>query len=155
MDFDTRFDKLNDNQKVAVTTTDGPLLVVAGPGTGKTELLSMRAAQILRQTDTLPSNILCLTFTENAAANMRERLREIIGEDAYKVAIHTFHGFGVEVINQNREYFFNGSDYKPSDELSQHRIVQQIFEKLSRDNPLSSINHLGEFTYASDFRSMV
>jgi DNA helicase-2/ATP-dependent DNA helicase PcrA len=70
----------------------------------------MRAAQILHQTDTLPSNILCLTFTENAAANMRERLREIIGEDAYKVAIHTFHGFGVEVINQNREYFFNGSD---------------------------------------------
>ena len=155
MDFDTRFDKLNDNQKVAVRTTDGPLLVVAGPGTGKTELLSMRAAQILRQTDTLPSNILCLTFTENAAANMRERLREIIGEDAYKVAIHTFHGFGVEVINQNREYFFNGSDYKPSDELSQHQIVQQIFEKLSRDNPLSSVNHLGEFTYASDFRSMV
>jgi DNA helicase-2/ATP-dependent DNA helicase PcrA len=116
MDFDTRFDKLNDNQKLAVRTTDGPLLVVAGPGTGKTELLSMRTAQNLRQTDTLPNSILCLTFTESGATNMRQRLRQIIGEDAYKIAIHTFHSFGTEIINQHREYFFRGADAQPVDE---------------------------------------
>ena len=65
-------------------------MVVAGPGTGKTQLLAMRVANILRQTDVLPSNILCLTFTEAAATNMVERLSTIIGADAYKVEINTF-----------------------------------------------------------------
>ena len=155
MDFQTRFSKLNDRQRSAVEQIYGPLLIIAGPGTGKTELLSVRAANILRQTDTLPSNILCLTYTENGAMNMRERLQQIIGKDAYKVAIHTFHGFGVEVINQHREYFFDGSDNKPADELAQHQILQQIFEKLERDHPLASINHLGEFTYISDARTII
>ena len=74
MDFSSRYQKLNAAQKQAVDHIDGPVLVVAGPGTGKTELLSMRAANILRQTDTLPENILCLTFTESGAAAMRERV---------------------------------------------------------------------------------
>ena len=80
--FKTRYNKLNSAQKQAVDTIDGPLLVVAGPGTGKTELLSMRAANILRATDTLPENILCLTFTDSGAnttakigrASCRERV---------------------------------------------------------------------------------
>ena len=99
MDFTTRYAKLNEAQKQAVDTIDGPVMVVAGPGTGKTELLSMRAANILRRTDTLPENILCLTFTDSGAAAMRERMVQIIGKDAYKVAIHTFHSFGAEVMN--------------------------------------------------------
>jgi len=57
---------LNEAQKLAVTTTDGPVLVIAGPGTGKTQLLTTRIAHILTTTDTLPENILCLTFTESA-----------------------------------------------------------------------------------------
>lgn len=60
----------------------------------------MRIANILKQTDSSPNNILCLTFTDNAAKNMRERLRKIIGQDAYKVAIHTFHTFGTEILNR-------------------------------------------------------
>ena len=64
MNFEARYKKLNDNQRKAVDTIDGPVMVIAGPGTGKTELLSMRAANILQQTDVLPENILCLTFTE-------------------------------------------------------------------------------------------
>lgn len=154
MDYETRFDTLNDNQQAAVTTIDGPLLVIAGPGTGKTELLSMRAANILRETDMLPSNILCLTFTDSGAVNMRERLRQIIGEQAYKVAIHTFHSFGVEIINQNREYFFRGSEYQPADELSQYTILRAMFDELDRTNPLATQNQ-GEYTYLSDIRSMI
>ena len=75
------------------------VVLIGGPGTGKTELLSVRTANILAKTDTLPENILCLTFTESGQAAMRERLVGIIGKDAYKVAIHTFHSFGSEVIN--------------------------------------------------------
>ena len=149
MDFHTRYAKLNANQRQAVDYIHGSLLVIAGPGTGKTELLSMRTAQILRQTDTLPDSILCLTFTESGAANMRQRLRQIIGEDAYKIAIHTFHSFGTEIINQHREYFFRGADAQPADELTQHQIVTKILEKLDWRNPLSVKNN-GEFVYTSE-----
>ena len=96
---------MNPAQKKAVETIDGPLLVIAGPGTGKTQLLSARVANILNKTDVGPSNILCLTFTDNAARNMRERLVGIIGRPAYHVAIHTFHSFGVDVINQYPDLF--------------------------------------------------
>ena len=149
MDFQTRYAKLNANQRQAVDYIHGSLLVIAGPGTGKTELLSMRTAQILRQTDTLPDSILCLTFTESGAANMRQRLRQIIGEDAYKIAIHTFHSFGTEIINQHRQYFFHGADSQPADELTQHQIVAGILEGLDWRNPLSAKNN-GEFVYTSE-----
>ncbi len=149
MDFQTRYTKLNANQRQAVDYIHGSLLVIAGPGTGKTELLSMRTAQILRQTDTLPDSILCLTFTESGAANMRQRLRQIIGEDAYKIAIHTFHSFGTEIINQHREYFFHGADSQPADELTQHQIVTGILEGLDWRNPLSVKNN-GEFVYTNE-----
>ena len=149
MDFQSRYANLNSNQRQAVDYIHGSLLVIAGPGTGKTELLSMRTAQILRQTDTLPDSILCLTFTESGAANMRQRLRQIIGEDAYKIAIHTFHSFGTEIINQHREYFFHGADSQPADELTQHQIVTEILEGLDWRNPLSVKNN-GEFVYTSE-----
>ena len=88
--FEDRYQKLNDEQRQAVDTIEGPVLVVAGPGAGKTELLSMRVANILRLTDALPGNILCLTFTEAAALNMKERLAGLIGPDAYKALVDLF-----------------------------------------------------------------
>ena len=149
MDFNNRYAKLNDNQRQAVDYIHGSLLVIAGPGTGKTELLSMRTAQILRRTDTLPNSILCLTFTESGATNMRQRLRQIIGEDAYKIAIHTFHSFGTEIINQHREYFFRGADAQPVDELTQYQIISGILENLDWRNPLS-VKNSGEFVYIKE-----
>lgn len=148
-EFSTRYTHLNNQQCAAVDTIDGPLLVVAGPGTGKTELLSMRAANILRQTDVLPENILCLTFTDSGAAAMRQRLRSIIGADAYRVAIHTFHSFGSEVINHHREYFYHGASLKPTDELGSYEILRSILGKLDHQSPLSSKQN-GEFTYLQD-----
>ena len=149
MDFSSRYQKLNAAQKEAVDHIDGPVLVVAGPGTGKTELLSMRAANILRQTDTLPENILCLTFTESGATAMRERLSQIIGTDAFKVAIHTFHSFGTEIINQNAEYFYHGAHFRAADELSSYELLRGIFDELPYDNPLSGKMN-GEYTYLAD-----
>jgi DNA helicase-2/ATP-dependent DNA helicase PcrA len=149
MDFNTRYRQLNPAQKRAVDTIDGPVMVVAGPGTGKTELLSVRTANILSKTDALPENILCLTFTESGAAAMRERLIGIIGKDAYRVAIHTFHGFGSEIINQNREYFYRGAQFEPADDLNRYEILRSIFDELDYKNPLASMMN-GEYTHQPD-----
>lgn len=154
MSFQDRYASLNAAQKQAVDTIDGPVMVVAGPGTGKTELLSVRVANILQKTDTLPENILLLTFTESGASAMRERLVGIIGKDAYKVAIHTFHSFGSEVISHNREYFYNNADFQPADELKQYEILRAIFESLPHDNILSSTMN-GEFTYMNDVKRVI
>src|SRR5438045_2897625 len=91
--FETLYKKLNPAQKKAVDAVEGPVMVVAGPGTGKTAILTLRIANILKKTDTQPENILALTFTESATANMRRRLAEITGSAAYRVVISTFHGF--------------------------------------------------------------
>lgn len=154
MDFQSRYQKLNAAQKQAVDHIDGPVLVVAGPGTGKTELLSMRAANILRQTDTLPENILCLTFTESGAVAMRERLSQIIGKDAYRVAIHTFHSFGTETINQNGEYFYQGAHFRAADELSSYELLRGIFDELPYDSPLAGKMN-GEYTYLADSLTVI
>lgn len=136
-EFETRYKNLNAAQKEAVDQIDGPLMVIAGPGTGKTELLSMRTANILKKTDTLPQNILCLTFTESGAEAMRRRLTEIIGSDAYKVAIHTFHSFGSEIINRYGEFFYSGASFRPADDLSTYTLLQSIFDELDYSNPLA------------------
>ena len=152
--FKTRYNKLNSAQKKAVDTIDGPLLVVAGPGTGKTELLSMRAANILRATDTLPENILCLTFTDSGANAMRARLASIIGTDAYKVAIQTFHSFSTEIINHHSEYFYRGADFSPADEVATYSILTDIFEELDYNNPLASKMN-GDFTHLRDTAQVI
>jgi DNA helicase-2/ATP-dependent DNA helicase PcrA len=149
MDLSSRYRKLNPAQKQAVDTIEGPVMVVAGPGTGKTELLGVRVANILSKTDTLPENILCLTFTDSGATAMRERLISIIGKDAYKVAIHTFHSFGTEIINQNREYFYNGASFQAADDLTRYEILRGIFTDLDYKNPLASTMN-GEFTHQND-----
>ena len=152
--FQERYDYLNPKQREAVDAIDGPVMVVAGPGTGKTELLSVRVANILQKTDTLPSNILCLTFTDSGATAMRERLAGLLGADAYKVAIHTFHSFGSDVINQFGEYFYSGARFRPADELSSYEILTEILEKLPHSNPLASTMN-GEFTYLGDIQTSI
>lgn len=149
MDFDTRYKNLNTAQKQAVDTIDGPVMVVAGPGTGKTELLSMRAANILRKTDELPENILCLTFTESGSVAMQKRLTSIIGRDAYNVSIYTFHAFGTEIMSRYREYFYHGAEFRPADALSVHRIITSILDALPYDNPLRSKMN-GKYTAIGD-----
>jgi DNA helicase-2/ATP-dependent DNA helicase PcrA len=96
---------LNPEQLAAVNTMDGPVLVVAGPGTGKTQILAARIGKILTDTDALPSEILCLTYTDAGAVAMRKRLFEFIGPDAYRINIYTFHAFCNEIIQENLEYF--------------------------------------------------
>ncbi len=136
--FEDRYKNLNPEQKKAVDTINGPLLVIAGPGSGKTEILSLRVAEILRKTDVPAGAILCLTFTDSASVNMRERLSGLIGVDAYRVQIHTFHSFGVTIINRFPEYFFGSSEFNPADTVTQIETLSEIFKDLPYDNPLKS-----------------
>ena len=95
---------LNKDQKRAVENLSGPLLVLAGPGTGKTHLLSSKVEYILKNTDATPESILCLTFTESGAQNMRDRLYSMIGPAAGKVHIHTYHAFGSTILAEYKNY---------------------------------------------------
>ena len=89
--FTEAYNQLNEQQRIAVDTIEGPVIVNAGPGTGKTQILATRIGNILLKTDTNPSNILCLTYTDNGSVEMRNRLLKMIGTAAYNIRIHTFH----------------------------------------------------------------
>src|SRR5688500_16290482 len=107
--FQEEYEKLNENQRTAVDTIEGPVMVIAGPGTGKTQILAARIGRILLDTDALPENILCLTYTDAGTIAMRRRLVSFIGADAYKVNIYTFHAFCNDVIQDNLNLFEKNS----------------------------------------------
>lgn len=143
--FSTAYQQLNTAQRAAVDAVEGPLLVLAGPGTGKTQLLGMRVANILLKTDTMPQNILCLTFTESGASNMRERLSRFIGPAAYDVQIATYHEFGGGLIKRFADYFSDTRLERPIDELGKHQLIEAIVANLSYLNPLKqSQYHLSD-----------
>lgn len=148
--FDERYSKLNDAQKRAVNTTEGPVLVVAGPGSGKTELLSLRVGNILRQGNVSSHNILCLTFTENGALNMRERLVGLIGQDAYRVGIFTFHAFCNHIIARYPEYFWQATHFTQANDITRAEILTELFASLTHKHPLASYHPEKGFVYLRD-----
>lgn len=133
---------LNEKQKEAVEYLDGPLLVLAGPGTGKTQLLSEKVAYILKNTDTNPENILCVTFTESGASNMRERIKTIVGNDAMKVNIGTYHAFGSEILAEYKNYSENYDRKLDNaiDDVIRYKIVKNIQDKLPATDILRGDN---------------
>lgn len=143
------YKRLNKAQRKAVDIIDGPVLVVAGPGTGKTQLLSMRVANILQKTDTDPSSILCLTFTNFAATNMRDRLTQLIGPSAPKVMVRTFHSFAAEIMNSYPDYFWNGAALRIVPDTIQLEIIEDILGQLPLNNPLA-IKFAGIYTSIND-----
>lgn len=140
-EFERAYAALNAAQKQAVDTIDGPVLVIAGPGTGKTQLLGARVANILQQTDTPPQNILCLTFTESGAANMRERLSRFIGRQAYDASIGTYHSFGGDIIRRFPEYFTETNLEQPVDNLGKFQMVRSIVASMPYNNPLKQTQY--------------
>ena len=126
--------KLNPAQKLASDTIEGPVMVVAGPGTGKTEIIAQRIATILKKTDTPPDAILALTFTEIGAKAMRERLLSTIGETAYYVNIYTFHSFCSSVIQEFPDKFLISRETAPLSELERVEIFHQILDQHQFDH---------------------
>lgn len=133
--FKEEYGKLNKPQKKAVDTIEGPVMVIAGPGTGKTTILTLRIANILRQTDADPTSILALTFTESGVHSMRRKLARIIGPDAYKVKIATFHGFCEDVIQTYPEEFPSIIGSNNITEIDQVKMIESIIAE-------TELNHL-------------
>jgi len=127
-EFQKYYEKLNAKQREAVDTIEGPVMVVAGPGTGKTQILAMRIANILRKTQVNPSNILCLTFTNSGVQAMKQRLLSIIGPASYQIHVHTFHSFCNEVINSYPEKFLTAKKINQLTDLEQIQTIQQILK---------------------------
>lgn len=127
--FKKEYAKLNNAQKEAVDLIDGPVMVVAGPGTGKTQILTLRIANILSQTDTAPESILALTYTTAGAISMRERLLEIIGDRAYRVNIFTFHAFCEHIIREFSFYFEHLEGCRVIGDLERVEIIESIIKK--------------------------
>jgi DNA helicase-2/ATP-dependent DNA helicase PcrA len=126
---------LNEQQKRAVDAIEGPVMVIAGPGTGKTQILSARIGKILLETDAAPQNILCLTYTDAGVVAMRKRLLGFIGADAYKVNIYTFHAFCNDVIQDNLSLFEKNS-LDPISDLERIELFKQLIDAFPKDHPL-------------------
>lgn len=128
--FKELYKKLNPRQREAVDTIEGPVMVVAGPGTGKTQILSLRIANILKKTDTSPDSILALTFTDSGVHSMRKRLVSIMGSTAYRVNIFTFHSFCNNLIKTHPEYFDRIISSKNISPLNQVKMMESIISKI-------------------------
>lgn len=124
--FKAAYGALNAAQKEAVDTIEGPVMVIAGPGTGKTQILTLRIANILLKTDSKAENILALTFTESGARAMRERLASLIGETAYDVGIFTFHGFADFLIQKYPEAYPAIIGGRPASDIERVQIIERI-----------------------------
>ena len=133
--FDEEYKKLNTQQRRAVDTIEGPVMVIAGPGTGKTQILAARIGKILLETDALPENILCLTYTDAGTIAMRKRLQQFIGADAYKVNIYTFHAFCNDVIQDNLNLFEKNSLDAVS-ELESIELFKQLIDAFPKNHSL-------------------
>ncbi len=126
--FSKYYDKLNSMQKEAVDHVDGPLLVLAGPGTGKTELLSVRAANIIKQGKARPENILILTYTNAAAKAMKERLVKILGNSAYNIETGTFHSFANSIVLESEEAAEYIQERVQLTDLEQIKLLEYILD---------------------------
>jgi len=139
--FEIEYQKLNPEQKKAVDTIEGPVLVVAGAGTGKTQVIALRIGNILKQTQVNPGNILCLTFTDSAALNMRARLLSLIGAGANSIRVNTFHAFCQSIIRSNPQHFFQFNiDSEPLDKIETIQIIRRLIDALPSDSPLKTPN---------------
>ncbi|RYF97153.1 MAG: ATP-dependent helicase, partial [Chitinophagaceae bacterium] len=133
--FEEEYAQLNEKQRQAVDQIEGPVMVIAGPGTGKTQILAARIGRILLNTDASPSNILCLTYTDAGALAMRRRLLYFIGSDAYKVNIYTFHAFCNDVIQDNLS-LFEKNELDPISELEKIELLRKIIDAFPKNHPL-------------------
>jgi DNA helicase-2/ATP-dependent DNA helicase PcrA len=133
--FDLLYNSLNEQQKKAVDNIEGPVMVIAGPGTGKTQILGARIGRILLDTDTQPENILCLTYTDAGVVAMRKRLLRFIGPDAYRVNIYTFHAFCNDIIQENLS-LFEKTSLDPISDLEKIALFKELIDGFPKNHPL-------------------
>ena len=126
-------DTLNDMQKVAVETTEGPLLVLAGAGSGKTKVLTTRIAYLVEELGISPSNILAITFTNKAAKEMKERVVNMLGSVGYHIQMSTFHSFGLFILKNHYDKLGYKNNFTILDSDDSLTIIKKIIKDLGYD----------------------
>ena len=153
---------LNDKQKEAVEWPDGPILVLAGAGSGKTRVLTTKLAYLVNEEGVNPYNILAITFTNKAAKEMKERAFKMLGSDAYKMQISTFHSLGLLLIRENYDKLGFDKNFTILDSDDSLTIIKKILKDMNLDpkvynprairNKISSAkNELMDSNYYSRF----
>ncbi len=150
--FRQALEQLDAAQRHAVTHIEGPIAVIAGPGSGKTHILAARIGRILSETDTRPNNILCLTFTDAGVNALRARLLQLIGPEAHRVHIFTFHSFCNSVIQDNIE-LFGRRDLEPVSDLERIEITRSVLDGLPPEHPLRQ-GHTDPYLYEQQVREL-
>ncbi len=132
--YETYFNKIlstrNEEQLQAIRSTEGPVMVIAGPGSGKTDVLSLRIGYILSRSDIQAYNILCLTYTDAGVTAMKRRLLRYIGPSAYQAHIFTFHSFCNKIIQENIEHFGGYRELQRRSDLEHIDIMTTLIDAL-------------------------
>lgn len=126
-------DSLNDRQKEAVVNTDGPMLILAGAGSGKTKVLTTKVAYLIEEKNINPNNILAITFTNKAAKEMKERIFKLEGNSAFYIQISTFHSFGLKILKENCELLGYEKNFTILDSDDSLSIIKKIMKELNID----------------------
>ena len=126
-------DSLNDRQKEAVVNTDGPMLILAGAGSGKTKVLTTKVAYLIEEQNIDPNNILAITFTNKAAKEMKERIFKLEGNSAFYIQISTFHSFGLKILKENCELLGYEKNFTILDSDDSLSIIKKIMKELNID----------------------
>lgn len=138
MDYLAAIEQLNTEQRSAVEQTEGVVMVVAGPGTGKTQMLSARVAHLIKNQNVEERAILCLTFTDAATNALRERLFSFVGASAHRVGIYTYHGFCNLIIQEHKD-IFGWNDLNPATDLDLLQLMQELIDELPLNHKLKRL----------------
>lgn len=126
-------DYLNDRQKEAVLAGDGPLLILAGAGSGKTSVLTTKVAYLIKEKGIDPKNIVAITFTNKAAKEMKERIIKLVGSIGYDIQISTFHSFGLRIIKENYIKLGYGKNFTIIDSDDSLTVIKKILKDMNID----------------------
>ena len=125
---------LNEKQKEAVVNYTGPMLILAGAGSGKTRVLTTKVAYLINEKNIYPENILAITFTNKAAKEMKERIYSIVGPNAFKIQISTFHSFGLKIIKENCKLLGYENNFTILDSDDSLSVIKRIMKELNIDS---------------------
>ena len=125
---------LNDRQIEAIKALDGPMLVLAGAGSGKTKVLTTKVAYLLEERDVSPKNILAITFTNKAAREMKDRIFSLIGREAFLIQISTFHSFGLKILKENYDLLGYESNFTILDASDSETVIKKIMKDYDIDS---------------------
>src|SRR5205823_2668823 len=125
---------LNPQQREAVQSTAGALLIIAGPGSGKTRVLTHRIAYLIEAEGVWPSRICAVTFTNKAAQEMKTRLEALIGQRARELTVGTFHALGARILRQHAQEIGYANDFVIYDDEDQTNLVKQAMRDIGLDD---------------------